>query len=376
MRIELSITDDTGNRTIELPEVSVNHPHVLGRSASTMIASAFVEAEHCAIYANQGNWWIMDRHSRTGTIVNGQRVTFSAHELREGDLIRLGIEMDAPRIRVTKLFGAVAATKPADDRKSLDPLADPSTDPIEAGVGKFVRQFDARHQSRRGFKRVKLPAPAWLALAGVWVVAGAVVWWKKSTAPTAADQSVDQAGLIAVMAGETHQPIDVDTMIHSASFGRVDGQTVRTLAETLSSMNVASATDRSWQTTVEQAREAPLEKSIWTLNRFAQTNPYSHHSPQARELVEIGSDEWCVKQVQSALQQRAKLAEQLRQSPGNAGIERRLADLNRSLSTSLSCLPETLDALDPHAIRRALNPAALEQGRRRLLESLARIEQM
>jgi len=72
---------------------------VLGREkgVDVQIGDAGASREHCKVYQQDGDWFIIDLNSRNGTKVNGQKV--SRWHLAHGDLITIGttaIRFDEP----------------------------------------------------------------------------------------------------------------------------------------------------------------------------------------------------------------------------------------------------------------------------------------
>src|SRR5580765_4241455 len=62
----------------------------IGRSASASLrlAESGIAAEHCVVRSSENGYRLVDRHSGSGTYVNGMRV--SDHPLRAEDQIAIG----------------------------------------------------------------------------------------------------------------------------------------------------------------------------------------------------------------------------------------------------------------------------------------------
>jgi len=93
---------------------------VLGREkgVDVQIGDAGASREHCKIYQQDGDWFVIDLNSRNGTKVNGQKV--SRWHLAHGDLITIGttaIRFDEPAAKRPEAAApapaAPAAAKPA-----------------------------------------------------------------------------------------------------------------------------------------------------------------------------------------------------------------------------------------------------------------------
>ncbi len=93
---------------------------VLGREkgVDVQIGDAGASREHCKIYQQDGDWFVIDLNSRNGTKVNGQKV--SRWHLAHGDLITIGttsIRFDEPAARRAEAAApapaAPAAAKPS-----------------------------------------------------------------------------------------------------------------------------------------------------------------------------------------------------------------------------------------------------------------------
>lgn len=56
---------------------------------SIIIDDHFASSEHATISLRDGRWWLEDRHSRNGTLLNSDRV-LSATIITDGDIISIG----------------------------------------------------------------------------------------------------------------------------------------------------------------------------------------------------------------------------------------------------------------------------------------------
>ena len=63
----------------------------IGRSPtnSIVIKDNFASSEHALISLKDGRWWLEDRNSRNGTLLNGEKVTTSII-VTEGDIVSIG----------------------------------------------------------------------------------------------------------------------------------------------------------------------------------------------------------------------------------------------------------------------------------------------
>jgi hypothetical protein len=63
----------------------------LGRAptSSVVLKDAFASSEHASITLRDGRWWLEDRNSRNGTILNGDPLT-SPVIITDGDIITIG----------------------------------------------------------------------------------------------------------------------------------------------------------------------------------------------------------------------------------------------------------------------------------------------
>jgi hypothetical protein len=63
----------------------------LGRSPtnSIVIADSFASSEHATISLKDGHWWLEDRNSRNGTLLNGEPITASII-ITDGDIVSIG----------------------------------------------------------------------------------------------------------------------------------------------------------------------------------------------------------------------------------------------------------------------------------------------
>jgi hypothetical protein len=73
---------------------------VLGREKADLVVSDVAASrEHCKVFAQDGDWFVLDLNSRNGTQVNGERI--SRWHLAPGDTIVIGktrIRFDAPEL--------------------------------------------------------------------------------------------------------------------------------------------------------------------------------------------------------------------------------------------------------------------------------------
>ena len=63
----------------------------LGRSPtnSIVIEDNFASSEHATISLKDGHWWLEDRNSRNGTLLNGEPITASII-ITDGDIVSIG----------------------------------------------------------------------------------------------------------------------------------------------------------------------------------------------------------------------------------------------------------------------------------------------
>lgn len=63
----------------------------LGRAPTNtvVIADSFASSEHASIAFRRGQWWLEDRNSRNGTLLNGERIS-SPVIVTDGDVISVG----------------------------------------------------------------------------------------------------------------------------------------------------------------------------------------------------------------------------------------------------------------------------------------------
>lgn len=89
---------------------------VLGREkgVDVQIGDAGASREHCKVYSQDGDWFVIDLNSRNGTKVNGRKV--SRWQLAHGDLITIGttaIRFDEPAAKRAEEAPAAPASAPA-----------------------------------------------------------------------------------------------------------------------------------------------------------------------------------------------------------------------------------------------------------------------
>jgi pSer/pThr/pTyr-binding forkhead associated (FHA) protein len=63
----------------------------IGRSPtnSIVISDNFASSEHALISLKEGRWWLEDRNSRNGTVLNGEAIS-SPIIVTDGDIISIG----------------------------------------------------------------------------------------------------------------------------------------------------------------------------------------------------------------------------------------------------------------------------------------------
>ncbi|MCU0511005.1 MAG: FHA domain-containing protein [Anaerolineae bacterium] len=63
----------------------------LGRAPTNQIVlnDTFASSEHAVVLLRHGQWWLEDRNSRNGTLLNGERITLPVI-ITEGDIIGIG----------------------------------------------------------------------------------------------------------------------------------------------------------------------------------------------------------------------------------------------------------------------------------------------
>lgn len=76
---------ETGEAYPLLPLTSIGR----APTNSVVIDDSFASSEHAMLVLKNGQWWLEDRNSRNGTLLNGERVT-SSIIVTDGDLISIG----------------------------------------------------------------------------------------------------------------------------------------------------------------------------------------------------------------------------------------------------------------------------------------------
>ena len=63
----------------------------LGRSPTNtiVIKDSFASSEHALVFLRDGQWWLEDRHSRNGTLLNDERI-IKPVVITDGDIISIG----------------------------------------------------------------------------------------------------------------------------------------------------------------------------------------------------------------------------------------------------------------------------------------------
>jgi hypothetical protein len=103
---------------------------VLGREkADVIVADIAASREHCKVFTQDGDWFVLDLNSRNGTKVNGERIT--RWHLAPGDTITIGkteIRFDAPELPARAAPPKPAAAAPA---RPAAPVAPRGPSPVE-----------------------------------------------------------------------------------------------------------------------------------------------------------------------------------------------------------------------------------------------------
>lgn len=101
MGLQVRIRHALGERLMDLPARTVDHPVVVGRSgaADVQVPSVSVGLKHCALFVHDGVWAIQDLGGTSGTFVNGRKVT-GPTPLNIGDVVTVGAESAAPKLEI------------------------------------------------------------------------------------------------------------------------------------------------------------------------------------------------------------------------------------------------------------------------------------
>src|SRR3954470_140558 len=112
MRLQVRIRHSLGESLVELPARGVDHPVVIGRSASAdlQIPSVHVGTEHLALFIHEGRWVVQVGPDSTGAYVDGKPLT-EPKMLHGGEVLRLGPDGKAAKI-VIDPAGDLAAGAP------------------------------------------------------------------------------------------------------------------------------------------------------------------------------------------------------------------------------------------------------------------------
>ena len=103
---------------------------ILGREkADIIVADIGASREHCKVFQQDGDWFILDLNSRNGTKVNGEKI--ARWHLAPGDTITIGktnIRFDAPELppREAPKPAAAAAARPPAPSMPFAPKSGPS----------------------------------------------------------------------------------------------------------------------------------------------------------------------------------------------------------------------------------------------------------
>lgn len=87
--VKLAAVDDMYAETGEtFPLLTLT---TLGRAPTNtiVIADHFASSEHALVALRSGQWWLEDRNSRNGTLLNGERITMPII-VTDGDIISIG----------------------------------------------------------------------------------------------------------------------------------------------------------------------------------------------------------------------------------------------------------------------------------------------
>src|SRR5688572_31024559 len=113
MGLQVRVCHALGERLMDLPARTVEHPVVVGRSSSAdvQVPSVSVGQKHCALFVHEGVWVVQDLGGTSGTFVNGQQVR-SPMALNIGDVVTVGSEAAAPKIEIDPAGTAEGRTGP------------------------------------------------------------------------------------------------------------------------------------------------------------------------------------------------------------------------------------------------------------------------
>ena len=99
MGLQVRVRHALGERLLDLPARTVDHPVVVGRSAGAdvQVPSVTAAQKHCALFVHDGVWAVQDLGGTSGTFVNGKRVS-GPTALNIGDVLTVGAEAGAPKL--------------------------------------------------------------------------------------------------------------------------------------------------------------------------------------------------------------------------------------------------------------------------------------
>lgn len=134
------------NLVVELPGCPPRHYQLLagsiriGRVAGNAIVveEDAVSARHCELRRSAAGYELVDLGSTNGTRVNGEVITSTPYDLREGDVILLGLTAKARFVRVTEIRDAVE-DKPSVSGAATMRLERPEINPVAAAMAKAAK---------------------------------------------------------------------------------------------------------------------------------------------------------------------------------------------------------------------------------------------
>jgi hypothetical protein len=135
MGLKVRVKHPLGEKSLVLPPRAVEKPVTVGRSSSAdvQVPSIHIAPVQCVMFVHGGKWVVQDAGGESsGTIVNGHAIA-QPTVLKIGDLVTLGMEVNAPSLKVEGVGAGAAAPGPAPVQRKAVAAASVQTAATTAG---------------------------------------------------------------------------------------------------------------------------------------------------------------------------------------------------------------------------------------------------
>ena len=135
MGLKVRVKHPLGEKSLVLPPRAAGKPVTVGRSSSAdvQVPSIHIAPVQCIMFVHGGKWVVQDAGGESsGTMVNGHAIA-QPTVLKIGDVVTLGLEVNAPSVKVEGVGAGAPGASPAPAQRKAGAASASASTPADAG---------------------------------------------------------------------------------------------------------------------------------------------------------------------------------------------------------------------------------------------------